>query len=837
MIALAVSSVRRHRAAYAGTFIAAFLAVVLLVGAGLLLFSVLVAKPPADRFAAASVVVSGQRDVSLSTTTHKGDKTKTKTKSERLSGAGTLPVGLAEEIASVDGVRAAIADWAFMVVLPGPGADGAPVIGHGWSSAALTPFTLTAGRAPAAGEVVVDANLAARGHLRVGDRIPVTTRTGTRTMTVAGVAAPPGRAGLAGQGAVFMADAEVPAVSGLTGPTAVGVLAEPGVDRGALVRHLRVRAGEAPVLTGEDRARADLPGALPDYIAPISVFGFTIGITGFAAVFVLTGTVALAVRQRLRELALLRTVGATPGQLRRLLGIESVALAAVAAVPALPLGVVAARLMAARFRTLGAVPAQFTVTVNAGVLAAAAVAAMLVAFLAARLAARRAVRLAPTQAMTESVVAPRGGTIPRVLVALATGAGAIAVLTVVPLDGPLGMGMSFVSSSLLLCAVAALGPVLARPLLAVLGRGAGLVGVTGWLAGAVSRARRRHVAAVAVPLALMFALNATMLLNSSLLGALAQREQTARNAPATAQVVMPGGLPLATVEELTSLPGVAGSAATFPTRVVLGSGGKPQDYAAQGLRTTGSEPALDLNVRTGELGGAGAFAASRYLITQQGWRIGEEVRMWLADGHPVTLRLSAAYERARGFGDLVLPAELVAGHDPRGLAAAVALRYDGDLSAEIGSRWPAMRLVPALATDRSADAHDRQGAWEVMLVVSLSFTAIAVVNNFAMAAAGRRREYADLRLAGATTGQVHRTAWAEAAIAVAVGLALGAAVTGIVVGVFSTAQDGVFRVLVDPSTYAAMVGGVGLLGLLAGALPVRLVVRRRSLPDLTARVS
>ncbi|MEK8104754.1 hypothetical protein NKG94_05330 [Micromonospora sp. M12] len=48
MIRLALGTLRQHRGAYAGTFFAALLAVALLVGGGLLLASVLTAKPPAN---------------------------------------------------------------------------------------------------------------------------------------------------------------------------------------------------------------------------------------------------------------------------------------------------------------------------------------------------------------------------------------------------------------------------------------------------------------------------------------------------------------------------------------------------------------------------------------------------------------------------------------------------------------------------------------------------------------------------------------------------------------------------------------------------------------------
>ena len=823
MIRLALGTLRRHRGAYLGTFLASFLAVALLAGAGLLLFSVLTAKPPANRFAAAAVVVSGDRAVTLQTVKKKKkDKVKTKTKTERLTGAGPLPVDLATRIGGD-----AIADYAFAVTLPVRGKDDAPVIGHGWASARLTPYTLRSGKPPVAGEVVLDADLAARGSLSIGDKLQITTKTGVRSMRVAGIAAPAGRDGLPAQGAVFFADREVRSVSGLAGPTAVGVL---GADQASLLAKVRAEAGDATVLTGADRVRADLPGALPDYIGPISIFGFTIGITAFAAVFVLTGTVALGVRQRLRELALLRTAGATPGQLRRLLGLESVLLAAVAAVPAGPSGVLVAHLIAARFRALDAVPEQFAVRNNVLVLICAAIAGIAVAFVAARIAGRRAVRIAPTQALAETAAAPGGAVAIRALLAVLTGAGAIGVLAFVPLGGPLGMGMSFVSSALLLCAVAALGPILVRALTAVLGRLAELGGVTGWLAGTVARVESRRAAAVAVPLVLIFAINATMLLNSSLLARLTADEHAARTAAATAQVT--GALSLGTVDQLVALPGVTGAAATVPTRAIVAQDGKPEDYQAQGLLTAGRDQALDLDVREGTIGGDDTFAASGYLAGQYGWKVGDEVPIWLADGSQVTLRLAAVYERARGFGDMVLPARAVAAHDPSGLATTVALRYSGDVPSLVRAKWPALHVTSTVEAARAGDTQNQQGAWELMVLISLGFTAIAVVNTFAIATSARRREYADLRLAGATAGQVHRMAGREAAITVAVGLLLGAAVTAVVVGAFSTAQDGTFRLIVDPATYAGMVGGVAALGLLAGTLPARIVLRRRSLPAL-----
>ncbi|GIF69569.1 ABC transporter permease [Asanoa ishikariensis] len=825
---LAVGTLSRHKGVYVGTFVAAVLAIALLAAGGTLLFSVLTAKPTADRFAAADVVVSGARSVQASSVKSKKEgKTKTKTKSERLTGAGVLPVDLAAKLAALPGVAAAVPDAAFPVAVTVDGhlvlgADGAPVIGHGWASAALAPFTLRDGAAPERDSVVVDADLAGRAGLSVGDALTVTTKTGEHQVTVAGVAAQH----LAGQGALFVSDGAVAAVSGLTGPTAVAVRT---ADVAAFEAEAAPLVGDAAMWTGVDRVRADLPGALPDYIGAISVFGILLGVTAFAAVFVLVGTVALAVRQRLRELALLRAVGATPGQLRRLVGVEAVLLGLLSAVPALPLGMLIAHLIAGRFRDLGVVPAQFVVVLSPVVLLLAAVGGLVLTFVAARVAARRAARIAPAQALTESALAPAGGGVLRTVIAVLTAGGAVGVLGFVPLGGNLGLGMSFVASALLVCAVAAAAPVLVRPLTAAAGRLARLGGASAWLAGSNSRAQARRVAAVAVPLVLLFGITATMLLSGKLSENVVAQESAARNAAATVRVGDPAGLSPAAARSLATTPGVTGSATTIPTRAILVTGGKPEDYPAQGLATTGT-PVLDLVVRNGELSGDGTFAASATLTKAQQWTVGDDVQIWLADGVPTTLRLSAVYERARGFGDLVLPAALVAAHDPRGLVSTVYLHTDDPAVANrIRATWPAATTPPA------GDASTQKAAWELMVTIALVFTAVAVVNTFAIATVGRRNEYATLRLTGATVVQIRRMATMEAGIAIAVALFWGVLVTSIVLGAFGLAQDGGLHLIVDPLRYAGLVGTVLALGLVAGAVPIRAVVRGRQIPATAER--
>ena len=126
MARLAAASVKHRLGSFVGTFLTAYLAVTLTAGSGLLLWSVLTAGPGADRFANADAMVAGDRSVVLTTSTNKGDKVKTKTKEERLTGAQPLAEETVDTVARTPGVTETVADYAFLVALD---AGGRPVRG------------------------------------------------------------------------------------------------------------------------------------------------------------------------------------------------------------------------------------------------------------------------------------------------------------------------------------------------------------------------------------------------------------------------------------------------------------------------------------------------------------------------------------------------------------------------------------------------------------------------------------------------------------------------------------------------------------------------------------
>ena len=97
------------------------------------------------------------------------------------------------------------------------------------------------------------------------------------------------------------------------------MLAAPGFD----AARLRAASGGAVVLTGNARGRGEYPelqAARTTLIAVTAAFG---GMALFIAIFVVAGTLGLSIQQREREIALLRAVAATPGQIRRMIAWEA----------------------------------------------------------------------------------------------------------------------------------------------------------------------------------------------------------------------------------------------------------------------------------------------------------------------------------------------------------------------------------------------------------------------------------------------------------------------------------------------------------------------------------
>ncbi|MEV4425404.1 FtsX-like permease family protein [Streptomyces sp. NPDC049602] len=547
------------------------------------------------------------------------------------------------------------------------------------------------------------------------------------------------------------------------GPDAVGVDA-PAAQVRALV------GDRARVLTGDERTQAD-PDPERDaraLVALNALLGTSGGVTAFVSVFVVASTFAFAVALRRREFGLLRTAGATPGQIRRLLLAEAAALGVLASATGCALGALGAPLLARTLVDGGLAPAWFTIGDAAWPYHAAFWTGVTVALAGAVAASRRAGKTGPTAALREADVDADALPLGRAVLGtglLLAGLGLL-VWTCATEPSELLKRKTYTTlPMLLITGVALLSPLLVRPVARLLpARGA-----VGTLVRENSAAAVRRTAAVAAPVLVTVALAGTLFGSATSVTRakdVEAREQTA------AQYVAGG-------EDLRPVTAPAGAvlSATGATSVFVRDGAEA--VVKYGARAVADPAAFAELARLPVTAGDLRDLDDRSIVVNEEFerhRVGETVEVWRADGSgPVRLRVVAVL--ALGTGDngpyvtrANAPGAALDRIDARGGGAATVRA----LEASGGTVSPGHRP--------EANPQNRLGM-VLVLGIALVYTVIGLANTLLMATSVRGGELASLRLAGATRSQILRVVTGEAALATAIGTLLGLGVTAVVLGV------------------------------------------------------
>lgn len=826
---LARRSLTAHHRAWTAVFAAAAAAAALLGAFALVLGSLLLAKPPVERYTGADAVVVADQRV---TYTAKPWGSEPQTATAHLPERVRLDRSVVARAAAADGVALAVADDSVPVTV----GDGAPAVGRSWPSAALTAYELSEGRAPrSASEVVVDAALA-----EAGGHITLQVGGAAQQYTVSGVAATGHRGGVPG---VFFTEARLTALAGHPGTVdAIGVVAEPGVSADAL----RASVGEAVagqaggergprVLTGAGRGEAehvDALGGRADLLAMLASVAATVVMV---ALLVIATTVSQAVHQRAGELALLRAVGATPRQLRSAVGREAGRVAYVAAllgaVGSVPLGLLMRSLL-----TTGPLPLPVPVWLPV----AAGVAGALVVALAARpvalLAARPVTRTRPAVALS-AARAPEPGEPGR----LRTGAGVLLAVaglgsagTAATQSGQAAALAASGAATSLIIAVALLGPWIARVSMRVLGapvRRAG--GVSGFLAARSAAAHNRRLGAALTPIVLVVAFVCVQLAAGTTLERAAGR-QAADALRADLVVTGPAsGIPGGAAEAVRGAPGVASATGLLRSAVVLAhrEAGDPalDRFPVLGVTADQLSGTLDARVTAGDpatLTGPDTVAVGEGRADDLGVGVGDTVELRLGDGTRVRPRVVALYERALGLGEFMLPREELAGHvsAPRDQQILVRSADDGDATSAVRralAPYEGLAVRPATADDVriSPSSSDQDDALIVIGVgVIGGFALLAVVSTLALISAGRRPEFRLLRLVGTGRGQLLRMRVLETGLVTVAGLAIGTAVAAVPLLAFALPATGGLPYL-PPAQYGVLAAAVTAAAAVGTLLP------------------
>jgi putative ABC transport system permease protein len=783
MLGVARRTVGRRLPSFVASVVAlSFAALIVAVCGGLLETGLRNDLPPA-RLAAAPIVVAGNQDY----------------RGESLSEQAPLSGALLPELQHVPGVDRVIGDVSFPVTaLSGAKATGPAIVGHGWSSAQLGPFALIAGHAPTApDDVVVDADIARQLSLGIDSELSTIARGEPTTLRVSGIAGDPAGAGGSGRDAdsgpdptLFLTDDRAQQLAARSGAfDAIAVFPAAGSSTSEVARALRsaleIDGSDARVLTGVHRGEAEFPGSAAQSTDLIPLAAASGGLMTAVSVFIVGSTLALSVQLRRRQLALLRSIGATPGQVRRLVLGETLLLA----IPSVAIGLAPSQLVGRRllraFAEHGVVADGLRYHQGFIPTLAAIGAAVLTALIAAFAAARPAVRVRPVQALAaEGAPVARLGWLRWLVGLLALGGGvALAIITALVFNGPIAASTAEPSAMLWALAIALLAPVLIRPVIAVLGALAAVLWPrAGRLARQTLAGRGSRSAAVAIPVLLATGLTTALLY-------LQTTQQTATD-DAYAQALRAdrvltatdGQVPLPLADRAAQLTGVA-SASPLVTSTGFfetAKGEDPDDVPMQGI----DPDAAGYPVVAGDLSqlrGQTVAIAAEY--RRAGRDVGDTVTLRFGDDSTARLRIVAVIDARRGYPTVLMPPSVLAAHTTTGLADQILVRAapGADLPAldgELQRLAPGLTVADRAAAIKSFSDQQNTGLWVGYLFIAalIVYTAVSLINTTVASTAQRRTQLRTLRLIGASPRQIQRAMTIEAAVVAAAGVVLGSGV-------------------------------------------------------------
>jgi putative ABC transport system permease protein len=286
-----------------------------------------------------------------------------------------------------------------------------PTLGLSIPTGPLQRYQLKAGRLPtASGTVVLDTQTARRNGVKVGDTVKVLDRASSpQAFTVSGLMDFGVDGEIGYRGAVGFAPATATTMTGERGFTEIDLKAAPGTGDDRLRAAVAAAAGGSyDVVTSAQLAKrlSASSGVSPDQIG-IFFLAFAI-VALFVSALVIYNTFNILIAQRTREMALLRCIGATKGQVFRSILTESVVVGFVASALGVVAGVGLGAGGAAIFATADNASAG-PLTVSATPVIVGMVAGMLVTLVAALLPARAATRVPSIAALNRQLEGPVKG--------------------------------------------------------------------------------------------------------------------------------------------------------------------------------------------------------------------------------------------------------------------------------------------------------------------------------------------------------------------------------------------------------------------------------------------
>jgi putative ABC transport system permease protein len=768
-----------------------------------------------------------------------------------------LPAELADAIAAVDGVEVVEGGVGGVAQPVAPDGDpvsttGAPMLGNAWgANDQLYPVQLAEGSKPTGpGEIALDRGTFEEYDFVLGEQVDVLLPDGRETFTLVGVATFGRSDSLAGARLTMFSVPESQRIydrEGLFDEIFVGL-----ADGADLEETKAAVAAVLPpgveVITGQDAATegSDAIGGFIDIFGNV-LLGFA-AVALFVSAFYIYNTFSIIIGQRVRELALLRAIGASASQIRRTVILEALLVGVVASVIGIGTGMLTALGLRGLLNAGGFGLPPDALVLQPRTVAAALVVGVGVTVASSILPARTAARVPPIEGMRDGVGStPRSRTLRLAIGATMAGLGAVLVVAglfvadgTVPTLASLGIG-----AVLVFLGVANLSPLFAGQVAHLLGAPvARLFGTPGALARQNATRSPYRTASTASALVIGLALvTMASVVGTSVKETFADKiDQSVAADFVISESSFAGFSPrlaagLAERPEMDVVSGIRFGTFQFEgaTRDVLAverTAGALVDIDLQAgdsidqLGPTGilvhRDPARDLDLAVGDpvrvtfaatgeqtftvvgIHGDATFAGN-YVISHEAWDANFSNRI-----------------------DFVVMAKAVEGTDPVVARAAVEEALVEYPQATIEDRQEFL-------ASQEAQVDQVLVTVNVLLLLAVVIAVLGIANTLALSVFERTRELGLLRAVGMSRRQTRRMVRWEAAIVSLFGAVLGVAV-GLVFGyAASSAMPESFldRVAVPTGTVVSLLVLAVLAGLAAAIFPARRAARLDVLQAIT----
>ena len=679
------------------------------------------------------------------------------------------------------------------------GTGEAPNFGWGFDpkEKRFNPLTLTAGTwADGSDQIVIDAGTASKENFAVGDKIRASAEGPTREFNIVGIA----RFGSVDSiGGATFAVFDVPTAQSMLNKQgqvdSIFIAAKSGVEDSAVADQVKpLLDSSAVVRTGAEQGAADSKET-NDGLAIIKYF-----LLAFAAIslivgsFVIFNTLSMTVAQRVRELATLRTLGASRKQVRRSVLLEGFITGLVAAIIGLFCGFLLAKGLNAFFKAVGVdLPTKGTVLQTRTVVVSLLI-GVGITMLATISPARKATNVPPIAAVREgATLAPSRIASHPVTASVVLGVAVVALavglfggLEIGPTLGLIGLGCI-----LMFVGVGLIASRLVKPLAAALGApGERFGGVSGQLARENATRNPQRTARTAGALMIGLALvTLVATLGASLKGT--NRSALEDQVRSDYVVTSDNGFDPFTAAAGKALDGAPGVAVASSVR-----SDSAEAFGDEG-NITGVDPATigqvyDYRWNKGSdsvllsLGFDGAVVRDAFADTHN-LSVGDDFAITTPQGKKVPLVVRGIYKPPSEeldplLGEVTLAQRAFDTHFPRpkdlfsfvDTDEGVTSQTTAGLERVLGPYPDAVLHTRADWVDERAGGIDTiLNIFYVLLALSVVVSLFGMVNALALAVFERTREIGMLRAIGLTRRQTRRMIRHEGIITALIGAALG----------------------------------------------------------------